>query len=146
MKIYTMGFAKKKAEEFFGLITRNNISLLVDIRLNNKSQLAGFTKGDDLKYFLERICSCKYQHCINYAPDKEILNDWKKGNITWPEYERKYTALMKARKAAEDFISRFSNYDSVCLLCSEPSPEHCHRRLFAEMINMIVPETEIKHI
>lgn len=134
MKIYTIGFTQKSAEEFFELIKRNNISILLDIRLNNKSQLAGFTKGDDLRYFLSEICQCEYRHCLEYAPTKDILDAYKKKNITWSEYVERYTNLMDQRANYSSFVNDFSNYTNVCLLCSEPTPEHCHRRLIAEMI------------
>ena len=147
MILYTMGFTQKSAQQFFERIKYHQIQILIDVRLNNTSNLTGFTKKRDLPYFLETICGCKYEHCADYAPTKELLTDWKKKRITWPEYESIYRALMTERKSAEDFRVRYYGlYESVCLLCSEPKPEHCHRRLFAEMIRVIVPEVEIGHI
>lgn len=145
MNLFTIGFTQKTAEQFFSLIEENQIELLVDIRLNNKSQLAGFTKGDDLCYFLRKICNCDYRYCEEYAPTKNILDRYKKKEISWSEYVLEYTPLMKSRKAPQKFIERFQNYNNVCLLCSEPTPEQCHRRLFAEMIKDVANE-EIKII
>ena len=86
MVVYTMGFTQKSAEDFFELVKKNHISILVDIRLNNQSQLAGFTKGRDLAYFLKEIAGCKYAHDPVFAPTKELLNDYKKGVIDWNGY------------------------------------------------------------
>ncbi len=135
MTIYTMGFTQKSAEEFFGLIKKNDIEILIDIRLNNQSQLAGFTKGRDLAFFLESICGCEYDHMISYAPTKEILDAYKKGAITWEEYEVQYNDLISRREVEETFRKRYSTYDRVLLLCSEPTTEKCHRRLLAEYLS-----------
>ena len=146
MVLYTIGFTQKSAQQFFELIKSNNIDMLVDIRLNNKSQLAGFTKGDDLRYFLEEICNCKYKHCIEYAPTKDIFDSYKKKAISWNEYVRQYIPLMQKRNAVQTFAERFAKYRAVCLLCSEPTPECCHRRLLSEMIVADYPEITVKHI
>ncbi len=146
MVLYTIGFTQKSAEQFFELIKENHIDMLVDIRLNNKSQLAGFTKGSDLRYFLEEICKCKYQHCIEYAPTKDILDSYKKKSISWDEYVSQYIPLMKKRNAAQSFVEKFAKYKAVCLLCSESTPEYCHRRLLAELIVADYPEITIKHL
>lgn len=147
MTVYTIGFTQKTARCFFELIGTHNIELLLDIRLNNKSQLAGFTKGEDLQYFLSEICHCGYQHCLEYAPTKEILSDYQKKNITWGEYVERYTALIEERSSNGDFWKPFYSHGRVCLLCSEPTPERCHRRLLAELLAAHVPEkVEIVHI
>lgn len=147
MKFYTIGFTQKSAKQFFELIKNNNINILLDIRLNNKSQLAGFTKGDDLEYFLSEICNCKYKHCLEYAPTKDILNDYKNKHITWDEYVKRYTDLMNQRANYTNFSNEFSEYTNICLLCSEPTPEHCHRRLIADMIvNNNSHQISVEHI
>ena len=146
MVLYTIGFTQKSAQQFFELIKSNNIDMLVDIRLNNKSQLAGFTKGADLRYFLEEICNCKYQHCIEYAHTKDILDNYKKKVISWDEYVRQYIPLMQKRHVVQKFVERFSKYRAVCLLCSEATPEYCHRRLLSEMIVAECPAITVKHI
>lgn len=146
MKLYTMGFTQKTAECFFGLIREYDISMLVDIRLNNRSQLAGFTKGDDLQYFLRELCHCAYSHRQDFAPTKELLDDYKKGRISWDDYVSRYIPMMDSNHAVDNFMHDFGEYEHVLLLCSEPTPEHCHRRLLAEMITGIYSEIELMHI
>ena len=147
MNLYTIGFTKKNAQQFFDGILYRRVQLLVDVRLKNTSQLMRFSHGADIAYFLERICNCKYEHCKTYAPTEEILTAWKKKRITWPEYEKMYRALMVKRGAVHDFITCYDGlYESVCLLCSEQKPKFCHRRLFAEMIRDELSNTEIIHI
>lgn len=106
MQIYTMGFTQKTAEQFFEKIKQNGIQIVIDVRLNNQSQLAGFTKGKDLVYFLKVICNCLYEHEIKFAPTKEILSAYKKGDINWKEYEFKFDGLIKTRKIVDIFIMK----------------------------------------
>ncbi|MBQ7155446.1 MAG: DUF488 domain-containing protein [Synergistaceae bacterium] len=146
MTIYTTGFTKKTAEQFFEPIRYRMIQMLLDVRLKNTSQMCGFTRKRDLPYLLGLI-GCKYEHCPSFAPSEEILADWKKKRITWQEYEERYRTLIIERGAVKEFITCFEGvHDSVCLLCSEVTPEHCHRRLFAEMIAESMPDTEIIHL
>lgn len=145
MQIYTMGFTKKSAEEFFYLIQNNGIEVLIDVRLNNQSQLAGFTKGRDLAFFLKEICKCSYSHEIQFAPTKLILDNYKKNTICWAEYEVEYRELIKRRRVSDIFKDKYENYERVLLLCSEPTPENCHRRLLAEHLEKELGY-EIKHI
>ena len=146
MYIYTIGFTQKSAEQFFGSIKHRMIQVLIDVRLFNKSQLTGFTNGRDMPYFLTELCRCKYKHCPEFAPTRKLLNDYKEKRITWPEYEIQYKFLMDERNAVRNFITLYGFYENVCLLCAEPTPEHCHRRLFAEMIAEKLEGTEIIHI
>ena len=111
MQIYTMGFTKKSAEEFFGLIQNNGIEVLIDVRLNNQSQLAGFTKGRDLAFFLREICNCSYSHEIQFAPTKLILDNYKKNIICWAEYEVEYNELIKRRRVSDIFKDKYENYE-----------------------------------
>lgn len=134
MNLYTMGFTQKSAEKFFSLIEKNNIEILIDIRLRNNSQLAGFAKGRDLKYFLRKLDSCLYVHEEKFAPYKEMLDDYKKGIISWEKYEILYRELYERRGMGEYFFKRFNTYENVLFLCSEVTPEHCHRRLLAEYL------------
>lgn len=134
MDIYTMGFTQKNAETFFKAILKNKIEILVDVRLNNQSQLAGFTRGKDLAFFLRSICDCDYDHDVIYAPTKEILQEYKKNGITWDEYEERYNELISRRRVAFDFKKNYEKYSRILLLCSEPTPECCHRRLLAEYL------------
>jgi len=145
MQIYTMGFTQKTAEQFFEKIKQNGIQIVIDVRLNNQSQLAGFTKGKDLVYFLKVICNCLYEHEIKFAPTKEILSAYKKGDINWKEYEFKFDGLIKTRKIVDIFKNKYMDYEKVLLLCSEATPENCHRRLLAENLSKEL-NAEIKHL
>ena len=146
MNIYTIGFAQKSAEVFFTLLSRYNIECLFDIRLNNVSQLAGFTKAMDLKYFLKTILNAEYIHDINYAPTKEILDNYKKGISDWNEYVLKYNNLIVNRKTELIFAEQAKNFNNVCLLCSEVTANNCHRKLLAEYLKSNLPNIEIMHI
>lgn len=146
MILTTIGFTKKTAEQFFGLIRDNHVELLADIRLNNRSQLAGFTKGDDLEFFLRELCSCAYRYCPEYAPTKEILSAYQKKELDWVGYTLQYNALMEERGKYREFTKKFARYSSVCLLCSEPTPEKCHRRLLAELIALSSDGVEVRHL
>jgi len=146
MKIFTMVFTQKNAEQFFGLISRNKVELLIDVRLNNQSQLAGFTKGRDLEFFLKKICNCRYEHNIIFAPTKEILNSYKKQQISWEDYVVQYHELLEKRSVENIFIKKYAGIDRVLLLCSEPKAENCHRSLLAERLKKYISEAEIIHI
>lgn len=147
MILYTIGFTQKTAEHFFESLIKNNIQLLADVRLNNHSQLAGFAKGDDLSYFLRRLGEIKYAYCPDLAPTKELLDGYRKKEISWPQYVEIYHDLMERRGTYKTFVKRFSEYEKVCLLCSEATPEQCHRRLAAEMIaDASEKEIDVRHI
>lgn len=145
MIIYTIGFTKKSAEEFFEKIINEKIEVLIDTRLNNQSQLSGFSKGRDLPYFLKELANCKYIYEKNYAPTKDLLNEYKKGITSWDEYEVKYNKLIQTRNMVENFIKNYSNYSRVVILCSEHAPEHCHRRLLVDAIIKNI-ECEVVHL
>ena len=134
MKLYTIGFTQKSAKDFFEKIKSFNVELLIDIRLNNSSQLAGFAKGKDLEYFLSEICGCKYVHDLDLSPTKELLDDYRAKKKTWSEYEVIFNEIMKSRDISASFNKKYSTYDRVCLLCTEPTAERCHRRLVAEYL------------
>ena len=146
MILYTIGFTQKSAEQFFELIKQNNVELLIDVRLNNKSQLAGFSKGNDLEYFLKNISNTRYIHCQEFAPTKEILSDYQKKVISWKEYENQFDMLLELRGDYSKFTDRFHEYNRICLLCSEPTAEKCHRRLIAEKIKSENNDVEIIHL
>lgn len=133
MKTYTIGFTQKDARKFFSLIKRNQVARIVDVRLQNVSQLSGFAKRDDLKYFLSELCDADYIHVKELAPTKDILDAYKKKIITWEAYEDKFLDLMSQRNI-ERTIGR-SLLDNGCLLCSEHEPHHCHPRLVVEYLN-----------
>jgi uncharacterized protein (DUF488 family) len=144
MKIYTIGFTKSTAEGFFGRIARSGAKRLVDVRLNNVSQLAGFAKKDDLKYFLSSICHIPYVHEPRLAPTQEMLDDYRKRGDDWSVYERRFLDLMAERRI-EDVLSR-DVIDGACLLCSEDKPHRCHRRLVAEYLKQRWGGAEIVHL
>ena len=144
MKVFTIGFTKKNAEQFFGRLKQPGLVRLVDARLNNVSQLAGFTKKDDLRFFLRQISNIDYLHLPELAPSQDILDDYKKNGGDWATYERKFLALMERRRV-EDKVSK-DIINGGCLLCSEPTPEHCHRRLVAEYLKSRWGDLEIVHL
>lgn len=144
MKIFTIGFTKKSAREFFGKLRRPGLKRLVDVRLNNVSQLAGFSKKDDLDFFCDTIVAIPYIHIPELAPTQEMLDEYKKKKGEWSEYESRFLALMSERRV-EDKLDR-GVMDGSCLLCSEPTPEQCHRRLAAEYLSGKWGNIEIEHI
>nr|WP_172689043.1 DUF488 domain-containing protein [Citrobacter freundii]APJ37945.1 hypothetical protein [Citrobacter freundii] len=133
MDIYTIGFTQKNAEKFFKFLRDSGVKTLVDVRLNNVSQLAGFAKKDDLKFFLRELCGAEYVHSPELAPTKNILNAYKKGEIPWNVYEDKFLNLMAQRNIEKSIKSEL--LDHGCLLCSEHEPHFCHRRLVVEYLN-----------
>ena len=143
-KLYTIGFTQKDASEFFTKLKQAGITKVIDIRLNNVSQLAGFTKRDDLVFFLREICNCDYRHVLDFAPTKEILDAYKKKQIDGSEWEERFSKLIRARKI-EKLITP-EELNNACLLCSEPTPEHCHRRLVAEYLQEKFGNIEIRHL
>lgn len=143
MKLYTIGFTKTSAENFFERLKKSGTKAIIDIRLNNVSQLAGFAKRDDLKYFARAICGIDYSHMPLLAPTQEILDDYKKNGGLWSEYEQKFIDLMKARQI-ENLNKEL--LDGGCLLCSEDKPTHCHRRLVAEYFRSKWGNVEIIHL
>jgi uncharacterized protein (DUF488 family) len=143
-KLFTIGFTQKSAEQFFSLLQRAGVRRLIDTRLNNRSQLAGFSKADDLRYFLKAIGSIDYRHATEMAPTQDMLDRYKKLKGSWPEYEREFNSLIEGRNLAAHV--RDEDLDHACLLCSEHEPDHCHRRLVAEYLRRHDPEIEIHHL
>lgn len=144
MRVFTIGFTKKNAEQFFTRIKQPGLVRLVDARLNNVSQLAGFTKKEDLRFFLREINGIDYVHRPDLAPTKEILDEYKKNGGDWSTYERKFMELM-VRRRIEDKVPK-ELIEGGCLLCSEPTPEHCHRRLVAEYLRSRWGDVGIVHL
>lgn len=144
MKLFTIGFTKKSARTFFTKLRESGAQRVVDVRLNNVSQLAGFAKKDDLQFFLREICHMGYVHLQILAPTAEMLDTYKKKKGEWSAYERDFLALMKSREI-ENNIAREQIADG-CLLCSEEKPHHCHRRLVAEYLREKWTDLEIVHL
>ena len=144
ISLFTIGFTKKNAETFFTKLKKAGVKKIIDIRLHNESQLAGFAKKDDLAFFLRELCSCEYRHEPLLAPTKEILDAYKKKAIDWEEYEKQFTKLMVHRKAYN--LVRLKELDKTCFLCSEPTPEKCHRRLVVEYFKDFFKDVKILHL
>ena len=132
MKLFTIGFTKKTAQRFFETIRESGVRRVVDVRLNNVSQLAGFAKKNDLSWFLRELCGVEYVHLPILAPTREMLDDYKKRDGDWATYETRFLDLMRRRRI-EEKVPQEVVADS-CLLCSEDKPHYCHRRLVAEYL------------
>ena len=144
MKVATIGFTKKSARRFFALLRESDVKRIVDVRLNNASQLAGFAKKDDLAWFAHELLGIDYVHVPSLAPTKALLGDYRQGRIDWGTYETRFTDLMRERRI-EETVPREVVSDG-CLLCSEDQPRHCHRRLVAEYLNERWGGLEIEHL
>lgn len=131
--VFTIGFTKSSAQRFFDRIKNAGVKKVIDVRLHNTSQLAGFAKANDLSYFLGRICGSEYIHEPLLAPTDDILKAYKRDKGDWGAYERSFMSLMENR-AIENRVRRETLADG-CLLCSEDKPHHCHRRLVCEYLN-----------
>jgi uncharacterized protein (DUF488 family) len=143
--IWTIGFTKRTAEDFFETLRGAEIQRLLDIRLNNSSQLAGFTKKEDLKYFLREICQADYQHEPTLAPTDELLRTYKKEHGSWDVYEAGFLDLMRSRRI--DAALDPGSFDRrTVLLCSEFEPDHCHRRLVAEYLARHWANVQVIHL
>jgi uncharacterized protein (DUF488 family) len=145
MEIYSIGFTQKSATQFFGTLKAHGIERLLDVRLNNTSQLAGFAKASDLPYFLREICAADYEHEPLLAPTHDILDAFKKKKGDWNVYEEAFLALLRTRQV-ESRLSRESFSKNTVLLCSEATPEHCHRRLVLEYLQKHWDGVTIRHL
>jgi uncharacterized protein (DUF488 family) len=143
MKLFTIGFTRTSAQGFFERLRRSKARLLADVRLNNVSQLAGFAKRDDLRWFAGELAGMDYRHFPELAPTQEMLDRYKKEKGDWSAYEAEFLDLMRARR-----IERLSRevLDGACLLCSEAKPHQCHRRLVAEYLRDHWGDVEIVHL
>lgn len=145
MDIYTIGFTKKSAEQFFGALNKAQIQQLMDVRLNNVSQLAGFTKRDDLAFFVRELCKADYRHELLMAPTQELLDGYKKHDGSWADYERRFLELMAERKIEERIDPTIFSARTV-LLCSEPTAARCHRRLVVEYLAGVWSDVRAIHL
>lgn len=144
MKVFTIGFTKKSAQQFFEMLRRSGAKRVVDVRLNNVSQLAGFAKRDDLKFFLKEVCGMDYVHTPDLAPTQEMLDEYKKLKGDWQIYEKRFLDLIEKRKI-EERVPKEVLADG-CLLCSEDKPHYCHRRLVADYLRQRWGDVEISHL
>ena len=144
IKLYTIGFTKKSAEQFFTTLLHNDVRNVIDVRLNNISQLAGFAKHLDLQYFLKKIDNIDYTHRPDLAPTGELLKAYRKKTIDWDTYEREFITLLRQRSIEGSVDPK--TLDRTCLLCSEAEPLHCHRRLVAEYLRETLGGIVICHL
>ncbi len=145
MEVYSIGFTKKTAEQFFGILKSAGIRRLLDVRLNNVSQLAGFSKREDLQYFLHEICGAEYRHEPLLAPTKEMLDGYKKEKGSWEDYELRFLSLIASRRI-EDQLKPADFAAPTVLLCSEAEADHCHRRLVLEYLQQKWSNLTIHHL
>src|SRR5687767_4467702 len=144
IRLFTIGFTKKSAAAFFTKLQQAGVKRLIDVRLNNNSQLAGFSKRDDLAYFLKAIAGIEYVHLLDLAPTADLLDRYKKADKDWPAYERYFLKLIAHRHIESTIPPNL--LDGGCLLCSEHQPHHCHRRLVAEYLREKLGNLEIRHL
>ena len=144
IKIYTIGFTKKTARYFFETLIKNSVNKIIDVRCNNKSQLAGFAKSPDLEFFAKKICNIDYEHILDFAPSKELLSDYRNKKTKWSDYKKIFRKLIDDR----DILNKYpiKNLDNACLLCSEDLPDKCHRKLLAEYFKEFYTEVNIIHL
>lgn len=143
--VMTIGFTQKSAKDFFGLLTQANVQNVLDVRLNNVSQLAGFAKKGDLQFLLKEVAGIGYLEVKDLAPSKSILSQYQKGSMDWARYEQEYISEI-SRRRVEHLLDK-TIFDHGCLLCSEHHPHECHRRLAAEYLNSCWGGTlQIRHL
>lgn len=145
MEIYSIGFTQTTARHFFDRLKTAGIRRLLDVRLNNSSQLAGFAKARDLSYFLDSLVGASYEHQPLLAPTKDLLDAYKKESLPWDEYERRFLALM-AEREVESVLDRSDFEEPTVLLCSEATAERCHRRLVCEYLAEYWPDLKAHHL
>ncbi len=144
IKIFTLGYAGKNAREFFTILIQAGVRKVIDVRLYNTSQLAGFTKRQDIEYFLQAIVGAEYIHLPIMAPTKQLLNDYKKELVNWQEYEKQFKSIITQRQIEKHLIPQ--DMDMSCFLCSEAKADNCHRRLVAEYLAEHWQNASIYHL
>jgi uncharacterized protein (DUF488 family) len=145
VKIFTIGFTKTSAEDFFGRLERASVKAVVDVRLKSESQLSGFAKGRDLEFFLKELIGVSYERAEILAPTAEMLTSYQRKEIGWNAYAERYLELLEKRGAAKNLSDQLVG--GVCLLCSEHLPHHCHRRLAADYLRKTLNiDLEVMHL
>jgi len=145
-EIFTIGFTRKTAEEFFYLLESHGVRKVIDVRLFNSSQLLAFSKYPDIEYFLHRLAGIDYFQDMYFTPAERLLESYKKKFIDWHGYEEAFAALMAARDIDDYILKNYSGAEGLCLLCTEQSPSYCHRRLVAERIATVLGDVKIVHL
>ena len=143
-ELATIGFTSKSAQQFFALLRDHQVTLVADVRLSNRGQLAGYTKADDLAFFLS-LFGMKYEHWTDFAPTKELRTRYH-ADHDFAKYETAYGELITDRKSLEKLQVEVFTSERVCLLCSEASPDRCHRRIAAELIANVIPGLHVRHL
>lgn len=146
MILYNIGYARKSAKQFFEEIKEHKIEIVIDIRLGNTSQLAGFTKKDDLAYFLKEICGCSYEHRPDLAPTKEMIDGYKNKSVARKDFERRYCDIMIERGTVSRFADTYGGYERICLLCSGTEITSCHQKLLSTMLSVQLPSITVVNI
>lgn len=142
--LFTIGFTRKRAERFFGLMADAGVRILLDIRARPESQLAGFARGSDLEWFLGRLCRIDYLAVPALAPGKGLLDAYRKDGLSWPDYEQRFLAELEPSAISAQL--RGITLDGACLLCAEDHADQCHRRLAAEWLQRANPDLQVRHL
>jgi uncharacterized protein (DUF488 family) len=146
MKLYTIGFTQKSAQKFFSLLREHGVQQLIDIRIHPQGQLAGFARQADLPFFLHELAGhCKYLYLPVLAPTEEMMKEYRMSG-DWVRYSTQYETLLDVRNIPAGLDRSFFESNASCLLCSESTPEHCHRRLVAERLARHWPSVEVIHL
>ena len=145
-QLFTIGSSKKTAEKFFALLIDNDVKCVIDVRLYNTYQLAGFSKYPDIKYFLKKIANIEYISDSMFAPSADLLSAYREKKISWEDYIERFTQIMEMRGIIDYIGTKYEDLDGYCLLCSENKPDKCHRRLLADMICEHFGEYDLKHL
>ncbi len=135
MSLYTIGFTKHSAENFFETLKSAGVKKLIDIRINKTSQLAGFAKGSDLPYFLRISAGITYETMENLAPAKELLISYRSKEVSWEVFEDSYLRQIKSSDSLNTLNPK--DFENACLLCSEHTSDRCHRRLLANELHKL---------
>ncbi len=146
MQLFTIGFQEKTPQAFFSLLKAQNLDLLLDIRVNNRASDAGFTDGGILGASVAENLGCQYAHRVEFAPTLDLLHRYIREEVDWNGYVDVFLPLMEQRQAVELFRRDYGHLERVCLLCCEPTPEMCHRRLFAELVASRIPDVIVVHL
>ena len=153
MKVFTIGFKRRRAKDFFPVLKQAGVQKVIDVRRNNTSQLAGFTKEQDLKFFLEECFGIAYEHVPEFAPSQELLKEYrmrlgkkKKDDAAWEFYTARFREEIATRPIVACFKRAAEGFDDICLLCSEETADRCHRRLLAEYLREQGEDAEIRHL
>ncbi len=153
MKLYTIGFKKRSAEKFFTILKDSNIQKLIDVRRKNNSLFSGFTKKQDLRFFLEECFAIIYEHIPEFAPSEGLLKSYRKriGSKkydlnAWDDYERQFYREVLSKPIVGRFKIAVETFSSVCLLCSEEKADYCHRRLLAEYFERQLSNIKVIHL